>query len=207
MLVFLLTIVSLQDAPLLSVFLLFCSALVMATSLQRHGKRSPLAAGPLADLLLIVPFFLWTGQRFGGQTLVVWYSSSTLSSLGMNLVADLGLLWLASGRPLPTAVLPLRGIWARRLLASLCLLLAGLSPAPFSSWGLLPLSRMDVRLQLVAILLVGGPFALYVTPLWLELVHGWNRLAPAAKSGGPGVRSTDAHPESGWKTISRPNGG
>ena len=187
MLVLLLTIVSLSDLPLLSVPLLFRSALVIATALQCHGKRSLLAAGPLADVLLIVPFLLWIGQRSGREAAVAWNSTPTLGSLGMNLLADAGLLWLASGRPLPTNVLPLRGIWARRLLASLCLLVAALSPAPLTSWGLLPPSIRDIRILLAAILLLGGPFALYVTPLWLVLVHGWSRLKPLAANSPAGL--------------------
>lgn len=160
-------------------------------AVRKFGKLSIFVVGPLVDLLFVAPYFVVLGMAQadptdGAPMLLEGYRSTIGTSFAINGIADVAIIWLAAGWRLPEWTLPLRGLWARKLLAAVAILAAFLCPVPMllsvsqvvqvqytttpgvPAWvGLLPV-------VLVALLGIG-----YATPLWFVLVHGWNWLKPA----------------------------
>jgi hypothetical protein len=133
-----------------------------------QGLRKPLAALALLDLLLPPGFMLpWLPKDPGGL-----FHSDAWAMLTFTVCSALvaALLWR---RPLPDWFLPVRGMWARRLLAGLAIaglyavLLVCLRRSSFEE----VLSGHEAAWWL---LLRSGVLCVYFFSLWDVLVKGWN---------------------------------
>jgi hypothetical protein len=136
--------------PLLLVLLV-----VVPVCVSRFGLRRTCAATALFDFLCLSQLAL-TGQIAADAR---W----TLALLGLGWVLTGVLL---SGRRLPDELLPVRGRWARQLLAALAV---GAMVSPLIAAAVGPLKTAPWA--------AGGSLALlllsYLVPLWHVLAHGW----------------------------------
>jgi hypothetical protein len=120
---------------------------------------------------------LWIGSPTvtrTGESLPKW--EVIAFAVGISLTAHLWFRW-----HVPVQLLPVRGEWARKLLAAVALAaLAAASPAPLYLVALLGLWVDRLTLGHVAVFCAA---AAYCTPLWRMLVRGSILVTPAERYG------------------------